>query len=101
VGDPLNLIIQIIFGEEYRLLSCLWSRYSPQHPVLKHPNPHSSLNVADQVSHPQNNSQLNHTDVPVYISAFFSLLGDKRTNDEAGERTTENGSMKAGKFGGN
>jgi hypothetical protein len=30
----------------------LRSKYSPQHPVLKHPSLCSSLNVRDQVSHP-------------------------------------------------
>jgi hypothetical protein len=33
-------------------LISLRSKYSPQHPVFKHPNLCSSLNVRDQVSHP-------------------------------------------------
>ena len=30
----------------------LGPKYSPQHPILKHPQPSSPLNVSDQVSHP-------------------------------------------------
>jgi hypothetical protein len=31
------LIILIMFGEEYKYFISLRSKYSPQHPVLKHP----------------------------------------------------------------
>jgi hypothetical protein len=60
----LDLVTRIIFGEEYRssssslcsFLHSLLSRgppkYSPHHPILKHSQSSSSLNVSDQVSHP-------------------------------------------------
>jgi hypothetical protein len=35
-----------------RRFTRLQSKYSPQHPVLKHPSQCSSLSVRDQVSHP-------------------------------------------------
>ena len=62
----LNLITRTILGREYLSLSSslcsffpipcylvpLRPKYSPQHPVLKYPQPTFLLSVSDQVSHP-------------------------------------------------
>jgi hypothetical protein len=53
----LNLITQIIFGKAYRLLSSCYLvplrlKYLLQHPILEHPQLHSSLNATDHGSHP-------------------------------------------------
>jgi hypothetical protein len=47
----MNLLTMQFYATSRHFIS-LQSKYSPQHPVLKHPQSMSSLNVTDQVSHP-------------------------------------------------
>ena len=48
-----NIKVLTIFSLFPFYLVPLRPRYPPQHPILKHPQPTSSLNVSDQVSHSQ------------------------------------------------
>jgi hypothetical protein len=79
----LDLITQIIFGEEYRSWSSSWCRlfHSPVTSFLLHPNKlitplsntlslHSSLNVGDQVSHTMTGKI-----IILYVSVIIFLDG--------------------------
>jgi hypothetical protein len=58
----------------------LGSKYSPQHPVLKDPQPVSSLNVRDDVSHTYKTTGRS---MVLYILTFMFLdrrLEDRRLN---------------------
>jgi hypothetical protein len=56
----------------------LWSKYSTQHPVLKHPQLCSSLNVKDHVSHPYRTT---YKILVLYILTFTFF--DRRREDKS------------------
>jgi hypothetical protein len=62
----------------------LWSKYSPQHPVIKF-NLCSSLRVRDQVSHPY---RIISTIMVLYI-LFFHFFFEKTGRQEALNRMVE------------
>jgi hypothetical protein len=88
----LDLITQIIFGEEYRAQSTLLCHlfYSaitssllglnlfPQRPILKHPQPTSSLTVSDQDLPPYKTTG---KITVLYILSFYDWIANWKTKD--------------------
>jgi hypothetical protein len=60
------------------------SKYSPQHPVLKHRSRCSSLNVIDKVSHPYKTTGK----ITILYIMMFTFLADKNT--KCSDRITAN-----------
>jgi len=78
----LDLIIQIIFGDKYRSLSfslysflqspvilSLRPKYSPQHPMLKHPQPAFLPHFERPSFTPIQNNREHH--ISVYLNAYL------------------------------
>jgi hypothetical protein len=81
----MKLLIMQFYSPSHHFIS-LRSKYSPQHPVLKHPQSGFSLNVGDQVSHPYTT-----TGKMIVLYILILMFLDSRREDKKDKRFCSEG----------